>query len=332
MIISKTPFRISFFGGGTDYPDWYHQHGGSVLATSINKYCYISCRYLPPFFEHKYRIVYSAIENVLSIADIQHPSVRATLDYMQCHQGLEIHHDGDLPARSGLGSSSSFTVGLLHALHALQGSYVSQEKLASETIHIEQQLIGEHVGSQDQITAAMGGLNRIRFFQDGHFSTEPVILSQQRNQQLQNHLMLFFTGLQRNAPDIAQSKIANLNNRIVELQAMQAMVDEAIQILQNDRADLTHLGCLLDQGWQLKRQLSPAVSNETIDSIYAKARQAGALGGKLLGAGGGGFLLLLVEPEQQARVRDALDSLIHVPFQFDNSGSKIVLYQPNGLS
>lgn len=332
MIISKTPFRISFFGGGTDYPDWYHQHGGSVLATSINKYCYISCRYLPPFFDHKYRIVYSAIENVKTIADIQHPSVRATLDYMQCHQGLEIHHDGDLPARSGLGSSSSFTVGLLHALHALQGSYVSQEKLASETIHIEQQLIGEHVGSQDQITAAMGGFNRIRFFQDGHFSTEPVILNQQRNQQLQSHLMLFFTGLQRNAPDIAKSKIDNLDKRRVELQAMQAMVDEAIQILQNDQADLAAFGQLLDQSWQLKRQLSEAVSNETIDTIYTKAKQAGALGGKLLGAGGGGFLLLFVEPEQQQKVRDALDSLIHVPFQFDNSGSKIVLYQPNGLS
>lgn len=332
MIISKTPFRISFFGGGTDYPDWYHQHGGSVLATSINKYCYISCRYLPPFFDHKYRIVYSAIENVQAIADIQHPSVRATLDYMQCHQGLEIHHDGDLPARSGLGSSSSFTVGLLHALHALQGSYVSQEKLAGETIHIEQNLIGEHVGSQDQITAAMGGLNRIRFFQDGHFSTEPVILKQQRNQQLQGHLMLFFTGLQRNAPDIAKSKIANLDKRIVELQAMQAMVDEAIQILQNERADLADFGRLLDQSWQLKRQLSAKVSNETVDAIYAKAKQAGALGGKLLGAGGGGFLLLMVEPQRQQKVRDALDSLIHVPFQFDNSGSKIVLYQPNGLS
>ena len=175
MIISKTPFRISFFGGGTDYPDWYHQHGGAVLAASIDKYCYISCRYLPPFFDHKYRIVYSHIENVTAIADIQHPSVRAVLDYRQCHKGLEIHHDGDLPARSGLGSSSSFTVGLLHALSALKGQHISQEELAQQAIHVEQQLIGEHVGSQDQITAALGGFNRIRFFQDGHFSAEPVI-------------------------------------------------------------------------------------------------------------------------------------------------------------
>ncbi len=331
MIISKTPFRISFFGGGTDYPAWYHQHGGAVLAASIDKYCYISCRYLPPFFDHKYRIVYSHIENVKAIADIQHPSVRAVLDYQQCHKGLEIHHDGDLPARSGLGSSSSFTVGLLHALSALKGNHISQEALAQQAIHVEQQLIGEHVGSQDQITAALGGFNRIRFFQDGHFSAEPVILSNTRRADLQDHLMLFFTGLQRNAPDIAKSKIDNLSKRVNELKAMHAMVDEALGILQNDECDIGEFGKLLDQSWQLKRQLSHKVSNPMIDGLYQSAKQAGAIGGKLLGAGGGGFLLLFVRPEGQHKVREALSQLIHVPVRFDSSGSKIVLYQPNGL-
>ncbi|MCF6218369.1 MAG: kinase [Gammaproteobacteria bacterium] len=331
MIISKTPFRISFFGGGTDYPDWYHQYGGSVLAAGIDKYCYISCRYLPPFFDHKYRIVYSNIENVKEISEIQHPAVRAVLGYQQCYKGLEIHHDGDLPARSGLGSSSSFTVGLLHAVSALKGQHISQEELARQAIHVEQQLIGEHVGSQDQITAALGGFNRIRFFQDGHFSAEPVILSSQRRDELQDHLMLFFTGLQRNAPDIAKSKIDNLHKRVDELKAMGAMVDEALAILTNDPGDIGEFGKLLDQSWQLKRQLSHKVSNPMIDELYHTAKQAGALGGKLLGAGGGGFLLLFVRPELQSRVREALQQLIYVPVRFDSSGSKIVLYQPNGL-
>ncbi len=331
MIISKTPFRISFFGGGTDYPDWYHQHGGTVLAAGIDKYCYLSCRYLPPFFDHKYRIVYSNIENVKEISEIQHPSVRAVLDYQQCYKGLEIHHDGDLPARSGLGSSSSFTVGLLHAISALKGNHISQEELARQAIHVEQQLIGEQVGSQDQITAALGGFNRIRFFQDGHFSAEPVILSNQRREELQDHLMLFFTGLQRNAPDIAKSKIENLNQRVDELTTMGAMVDEALAILSSEQRDIGEFGKLLDQSWQLKRTLSHKVSTPMIDELYHAAKQAGALGGKLLGAGGGGFFLLFVRPELQSRVREALSQLIHVPVRFDNGGSKIVLYQPNGL-
>lgn len=331
MIISKTPFRISFFGGGTDYPDWSQEHGGAVLSATIDKYCYISCRYLPPFFDHKYRIVYSNIENVKMINEIQHPSVRAVLEHLDWQKGLEIHHDGDLPARSGLGSSSSFTVGLLHTLWALKGKYVSKQELASQAIHVEQDLIGEHVGSQDQVSAAFGGLNKIQFFRDGDFSVEPVILPKQRKTELEDHLMLFFTGLQRNAPDIAKSKIANLHNRTDELHEMRRMVVQALSILQDDTADIDSFGELLDQAWQLKRRLSDQVSNDLIDNMYATAKRAGAIGGKLLGAGGGGFLLLFVKPELQDRVRQALNKLIYVPVNFDDSGTKIVLYQPNGL-
>ncbi len=331
MIISKTPFRISFFGGGTDYPAWSQEHGGTVLSATIDKYCYISCRYLPPFFDHKYRIVYSNIESVKMINEIQHPSVRAVLEYLECNKGLEIHHDGDLPARSGLGSSSSFTVGLLHTLWALKGKYVSKEELACQAIHIEQNLIGEHVGSQDQVASAFGGLNKIQFFRDGDFSVEPVILARDRKAELEDHLMLFFTGLQRNAPDIAKSKIDNLHSRSDALHEMRQMVIQALSILQDDSQDIAGFGELLDQSWQLKRSLSDKVSNDLIDELYDTAKRAGAVGGKLLGAGGGGFLLLFVRPEQQDKVRQALNKLIYVPVNFDDSGTKIVLYQPNGL-
>ncbi|NOZ52368.1 MAG: kinase [Gammaproteobacteria bacterium] len=332
MIISKTPFRISFFGGGTDYPSWYCNNGGAVLSTTIDKYCYISCRYLPPFFDHKYRIVYSHIENVKNIDDIQHPAVKAVLNNMECYKGLEIHHDGDLPARSGLGSSSSFTVGLLHTLWALRGAYISKYALARQAIYVEQKIIGEHVGSQDQIAASVGGMNKIQFFHDGGFSVEPVILPKNRKDELQEHLMLFFTGLQRNAPEIAKSKIANFDNCSVALQTLRKMVIQALEILQDKNNEIEQFGELLDQSWQLKRSLSDKVSNDYIDQMYSVARKAGAIGGKLLGAGGGGFLLLFVKPSQQADVRRVLNDLIHVPVKFEESGTRIVLYQPNGLS
>lgn len=330
MIVTRTPFRISFFGGGTDYPTWFQEHGGVVVATTIDKYCYISCRYLPPFFEHKYRIVYSRIENVTDPAEIQHPSVRAVLRYMDCNDGLEIHHDGDLPARSGLGSSSSFTVGLLNALKALKGSYISNEDLATLAIHIEQNVIKENVGSQDQISAAYGGFNRIEFLRDGRFRVNPVILHKDRLEDLQGSLMLFFTGFSRIASEVAKSKIDNISQRKKELTRMKEMADEAISILQGN-GSLDEFGCLLDQGWQYKKSLSDKVSTAEIDQMYAAAREAGALGGKLLGAGGGGFMLFFVRPEDQLRVRKRLCNLIHVPFRFDNSGSRVVLYQPGGL-
>lgn len=331
MIVTRTPFRISFFGGGTDYPAWYLEHGGAVLATTIDKYCYISCRHLPPFFEHKHRIVYSHIENVREIAEIQHPAVRAVLSWLKVEDGLEIHHDGDLPARSGLGSSSSFTVGLLHAIRALRGQYVSKDDLASQAIHVEQKIIRENVGSQDQVSAAFGGLNRIEFRQDGRFDVAPVITAPDRLSHLQNHLMLFFTGVSRIASDVAKAKIDNLKNRVQELKTMHAMVDESIAILQNRHTPISAFGELLDQSWQLKRRLSEHVSNPGIDALYAAAKEAGATGGKIIGAGGGGFMLLFVRPELQKHLRERLSHLVHVPFRFENSGSRVVLYQPNGL-
>ncbi|GAB2182054.1 GHMP kinase [Denitratisoma sp. agr-D3] len=331
MIIVRTPFRISFFGGGTDYPAWYRAHGGAVLATTINKYCYISCRYLPPFFDHKHRIVYSRIENVRDISEIEHPAVRGVLDYTKMEHGLEIHHDGDLPARSGLGSSSSFTVGLLHAIATLRGQYVGSEFLAREAIHVEQDVIGENVGSQDQVSAAYGGFNRIDFLRNGGFEVNPVIIEQARAEELQSHLMLCFTGISRIASEVAKSKIDNFDNRQQELHAMRAMVDEGMRILQDGKTSIEEFGALLHEGWLAKRKLSDKVSSSEIDAIYEEARRAGVLGGKLLGAGGGGFLLLFVRPKDQAVVRERLRHLVHVPFEFDYSGSRVVLYQPNGL-
>ncbi|QJI28360.1 kinase [Pseudomonas sp. ADAK18] len=330
MIITRTPYRISFFGGGTDYPAWYQDHGGAVLSTSIDKYCYISCRHLPPFFDHKYRIVYSRIENVMHPSEIQHPAVRAVLGHLGCDEGLEVHVDGDLPARSGMGSSSSFTVGLLHAIKALQGQHISHESLAELAIHVEQRVIAESVGSQDQIAAAFGGFNRIDFLRGGGFNVTPTIVPKARLEALQTHLMLFFTGFSRIAAQIAQSKIDNLAARHVELTQIHAMVDEALDILQGS-GPLEAFGELLDHSWQLKKTLSNKVSNPDLDHLYTIARSSGAIGGKLLGAGGGGFMLLFVKPELQARVRESLRDLVHVPFQFEHSGSRIVLYQPNGL-
>ncbi|MCP9447729.1 MAG: kinase [Nitrospira sp.] len=332
MIITRTPFRMSFFGGGTDYPAWYRQHGGVVLSTTIDKYCYISCRYLPPFFEHKYRIVYSLIENVRSIDEIKHPAVRAVL---QCayhdEQGLEIHHDGDLPARSGLGSSSSFTVGLIHAIEALKGQYVSKDDLAKKAIYVEQEVIRESVGSQDQIAAAFGGFNRVDFLPDDTYRVSPIVIGQERLTEFESHLMLCFTGFSRFASQIAQSKISNLKHRETELRRIKELVDEAIQILQNPRRAISEVGHLLHEGWLCKRMLSEKVSTAVTDELYEAAREAGALGGKLLGAGGGGFLLLFVSPHLQQKVKERLKHLIHVPFRFENSGSRVVLYQPNGL-
>ena len=333
MIITRTPFRISFFGGGTDYPAWYQEHGGVVLATSIDKYCPISCRYLPPFFEHKHRIVYSIIENVQRVEEIKHPAVRAILGWAWCDdQGLEVHHDGDLPARSGLGSSSSFTVGLIHALSALRGKYITKDDLAAQAIHMEQHIIKENVGSQDQITAAFGGFNRIDFKTNDTFQVSPIILTKDRLQEFQSHLMLCFTGFSRIASEIAKSKIENFKSRGNELNRMTEMVDEAIQVLQNTKTPIEEVGRLLHQSWLCKRNLSDKVSTPEIDHLYEEAMRAGAVGGKILGAGGGGFLLLFVRPELQSKVRELLKHLIHVPFEFENSGSRVVLYQPDGLS
>jgi len=326
MIISRTPFRISFFGGGTDYPVWYKENKGAVLATSINKYCYINCRYLPPFFEHKYHIAYSKIELVQKISEIQHPSVRETLRYMNIEKGVEIHHDGDLPARAGLGTSSSFTVCLLNSLYALKGKMVTKRKLALDAIHVEQEMIKENVGSQDQVTTTFGGLNKIEFNGDEEFIVTPITLNQEKYQYLQNHLMLFFTGFSRTASDIAKEQIKKTLEKKKELHRMTEIVDESINVLNDNDVDLTDFGKLLHENWMIKRKLTSKITTNEIDKIYNNAIKAGAIGGKLLGAGGGGFILLFVEPDKQKKVKERLKHMLHVPFRFEKLGSQIVYY------
>ena len=327
MVISQTPYRISFFGGGTDYPAWYEQNGGAVLSTTINKYCYITCRHLPPFFNHKHRFVWSQIELVNDIAETKHPVIKAVLQYMNQKEGLEIHHVGDLPAQSGIGSSSSFTVGMLNTMFALNGQMKSKQELGELAIHIEQKVIRETVGSQDQLAAAYGGFNRIDFSATG-FAVRPVIAPAERFERLGKNLMMFFTGISRTAAQVAQSKVENFGKREAHLNSMRAMVDEAQGILQNTNESLDDFGKLLHEAWDLKRGLSEKVSNSVIDDIYSAAMKAGSLGGKLLGAGGGGFLLFYVPPEKQDSVRESLRHLIEVDFRFENRGSQIVFYSP----
>jgi len=326
MIISRTPYRISFFGGGTDYPSWYLKHGGAVLATTIDKYCYITCRYLPPFFEHKSRIVYSRIESCMSIDDIKHPAAREVLRFLEIERGVEIHHDGDLPARSGMGSSSAFTVGLLNAGYALKGSMPSKHQLAMESIHIEQNLIKETVGSQDQALAAYGGFNHIQFLQNGQLSVRPVIMPADKLRELNSHLMLFYTGIKRTAADVADSFVHNMEAKKRQLRIMKDLVDESLSLL-NGGGGLAAFGELMHEAWQAKRSLSPVVTNKEVDQMYEAARAAGASGGKITGAGGGGFMLLFVPPEKQDKVRETLHNLINVPFSFDHNGSQIIYYQ-----
>lgn len=331
MIISRTPFRVSLFGGGTDYPQWFREHGGSVLGMAIDKYCYISVRPLPPFFEHRHRIVYSKIESVNSLDEIQHPAVRGVLKHAGVQIGLEIHHDGDLPARSGMGSSSSFTVGLLNALYALQGRMRSKRQIAEEAIYVEQEVLRENVGCQDQVWAAYGGMNRIDFNEDGTFVVRPMILKKERVAQLMDSLVLYFTGFSRIASEIAAKQIDNLKAKEKSLHIMRDLVDRAEAVLSDPDRDLREIGEMLHASWQLKRELASGVSTGPIDDIYATAIQAGAVGGKLLGAGGGGFLLFYVEPSRQSALRERLDPLIEVRFDIDRAGSSIVVYSPNGL-
>jgi D-glycero-alpha-D-manno-heptose-7-phosphate kinase len=327
MIICRTPFRVSFFGGGTDYPAWYREHGGAVLAATIDKYCYLSCRYLPPFFEHRTRLVYSKIENCRTVDDIAHPAVREVLKFLNIDRGVEIHHDGDLPARSGMGSSSAFTVGLLNALLALKGQMPGKQQLAEQSIHIEQDRLKETVGSQDQVLAAYGGLRHVSFQQNGEIIARPVTISPARAEELNDHLMLFYTGIIRTASTVADSYVNDLSAKRRQLRLMKDLVDEAISIL-NSNHSLIGFGELLREAWQAKRSLSSKVSNPQVDQLLEDAMAAGALGGKLTGAGGGGFMLLFVPPERQQRVREKLCNLIHVPFKIEHSGSQIIFFDP----
>ncbi len=327
MIICRTPFRISFFGGGTDYPAWYRRHGGAVLAATIDKFCYLTCRHLPPFFEHRIRLVYRKIETCQTIDEIRHPAVRAILRYLDFRRGLELHHDGDLPARSGMGSSSAFTVGLLHALHALGGERASKMQLARESIHVEQDLLQETVGSQDQVMAAFGGLRHVQFAADGTITADPLILPSERVAELQGHLMLFYTGIARTSSDVARSFVARMDACQRQLRIMRELVEESIDVLASG-TDIRAFGDLLHEAWLAKRTLSAQVSNPEVDALYERARSAGALGGKLTGAGGGGFLLLFVPPGKRNAVLGALDRQIHVPFAFEPAGSQIIFYEP----
>ena len=326
MIITRTPYRCSFFGGGTDLPAYCNEHQGSVLGTTIDKYCYLTIRHLPPFFEHKHRVSWSQIETVRDTEDIRHPLVREGFKFMGISDGLEVHHDGDLPARSGLGTSSAFAVGLLQGLYGLKGQMPSKMQLARDAIHLERDLCGDNVGSQDQTLASFGGLNHITFKEDT-IQVHPVILKAERLRELEQHLMLVFTGLSRTSSEVASEQIRETPNHRAELSEMCDMVHQARYILTSN-TDIREFGKLLNRSWQIKRQLSSAISNSHIDGLYEMALASGADGGKVLGAGGGGFMLFFVRPELQAQVKESLN-LLTVPFRFEKGGSQVIFYEPD---
>jgi D-glycero-alpha-D-manno-heptose-7-phosphate kinase len=326
MIIVRTPTRISLFGGGTDYPDWYSKHGGAVISTTINKYSYITVRELPPFFDYRHRIRYYQQEETQTLDEIRHPAVREVAKHLQFEGGLEMVHNADLPARSGLGSSSTFTVGMLHALYALKGYMPTKRELAVNAIEVEQNKIGESVGSQDQIAAAFGGLNHIEFNQDGGFWVNPMTLGAERVSLLQDNLMLCFTGFARSAAEIAKTQIANFGTNEKLLTKMSDICSKGLAILNNVESGLDEVGALLDEQWMIKRQLSDSVSNEAIDEIYSRGISAGATGGKLLGAGGGGFMLFYAPQERHENIKASLGEKMFVPFRFESTGSSIVYY------
>jgi D-glycero-alpha-D-manno-heptose-7-phosphate kinase len=331
MVITCTPLRISFFGGGTDYPVWYREHGGAVLATTINKCCYITVRRLPPFFEHHSRVSYSRVENVVRNADIQHPSVRGCLQFMNMEDGIEIHHVADLPARTGLGTSSAFTVGLLLGLHALRNHMRDKHSLNSDAIYVEQNLLNECVGSQDQTSAVYGGFNRINFNTDGGIEVNRVVTDSNRLGDLEKHLALFFTGFSRTASEIATEQVKVTPQKRKELEMMRQFVGEAESIITNPNRSLDEFGKLMHESWQIKRSLTQKISNAHIDEIYQAGLSAGALGGKLLGAGGGGFMLFYVSPEKRQALRLRLKDLLCVPFGFFGKGSHVVVYEPEEI-
>lgn len=323
MIITRTPFRMSFFGGGTDFPLFYEKYGGSVISTTFDKYCYVNVRHLPEFFNYRTEIVYSKIERVNDLETINHPAVREAMKYLDIHN-VRVSYDADLPARSGLGTSSSFAVGMLNAFYALKGKYVDKRKLADDAIYLERSLCNEVGGIQDQISASFGGFNRIDFDSDGYRLT-PIIMPKERKKMLNDHLMLFFTGFSRFSADIQSKTESKINEKTQQLFEIKSIVSEAEKIL-TSKKDLAEFGELLDYAWKLKRSISGEISNDHIDELYTKALSAGALGGKLLGAGGGGFLLFYVDKENQSKVKEALNNLLYVPFEFETDGTRIIYY------
>jgi D-glycero-alpha-D-manno-heptose-7-phosphate kinase len=327
MIVSRTPLRLAFFGGGTDLPRWLREHGGSVLGATIDKYCYVSCRRMPPLFTHRLRVVWSRTENCQHASEVRHPAVREVLHHLGIEHGVAIHHDGDLPARSGMGASSAFTVGLLHALYALRGYMPGKRQLAAEARDIEQGRLGEFVGAADHALIAHGGLSQVTCAPDGEVRVKPLTVAPARVRALSNHLMLFFVGARRPTGDVLQAYTDAADRAAPEMKALRALVEEGVAVLNGD-GDLATFGRLLDEGWRVKRGLSAAISTPDVDAAYERARAAGATGGTLVGPGGGGFLLLFVPPERRARVRTMLRPLAHVPFEFESAGTEIIFADP----
>jgi len=329
MVITQTPFRMSFVGGGTDFPEFYRKYGGSVISTTFDKYCYVTVRHLPRFFDYRSHITYSKTESVDSSDEIVHPAIRETMKYMDMHE-LRLIYDADLPTKSGIGTSSSFVVGMLNAFYALKGKYVDKRKLADDAIYVERELCAEIGGIQDQIAASFGGLNRIKFTSDG-YTVQPIIIPAERKQSLCDNLMLFFTGFSRYSPQVQETTRNAIPEKISQLQETMELVDEAERIL-TGCGSLNEFGKLLDHVWHLKRTLSSDISNSFIDECYKKAKSAGALGGKILGAGGGGFLLFYAEPDKQKTLLKVLNNLLYVPFQFENSGTKVIHFEQEAFS
>lgn len=326
MIITKTPFRMSFFGGGTDMPAFFNEYGGAVLSTTFDKYCHVNVRHLPPFFEYTTELVYSKIERMDDISKMEHPLVRNAMQMLDMHE-LRINYEADLPARTGLGTSSSFAVGMLNAFYALKGKYASKKQLADQAIYLERNLCKESGGWQDQIAAAFGGLNRIDF-KDNNYTVTPLIISPSRKERLNKNLMLFFTGFTRFSSEIQKSTESSIKDKTAQLKEMLSLVDEAQTVLTDGARDIDEFGRLLDKTWRLKRQTGAKISTGSIDELYEKGIKAGALGGKLLGAGGGGFLLFYVPEERQVKIKEAMRNLLYVPFEFEDGGTQVVYYTP----
>ncbi|BCZ47106.1 GHMP kinase [Clostridium gelidum] len=323
MIITKTPFRMSFFGGGTDFQGFFNEHGGAVISTTFDKYCYVNVRHLPRFFDYSTELCYSKIERLKAIESIEHPAIREAMKFLDMHE-IRLNYEADLPARSGLGTSSSFAVGMLNAFYGLKGKYADKKKLADEAIYLERILCKENGGIQDQIAASFGGLNRINFSADG-YTVNPIIISTERKEQLNDNLMLFFTGFSRFSSDISKVQQSTMKEKTKQLLEMLSLVDDAEKIL-TSKSDLNEFGKILDYTWKLKRGITSKISNDSIDAIYTKARKAGAIGGKLLGAGGGGFLLFYVEPDKRTLVKEAMKDILYVPFKFEDGGTRIIYY------
>lgn len=327
MIITKTPFRMSFFGGGTDMESFFREYGGAVLSTTFDKYCYVTVRHLPRFFDWSTHLTYSNQEYVTDVEKIKHPAIKNAMKMLDMHE-IRLLYEADLPARSGLGTSSSFAVGMLNAFYALKGKYADKKRLADEAIYLERVLCNEAGGWQDQIAASFGGMNRIEFNKDGSYDVRPIIIHPEKKQQLNDNLLMFFTGFTRFSSEMQKANQAGYDEKIKQLQQMYSLVNEAEAVLEDKHSDLDDFGRLLDKTWRLKRQTGGAITTDSIDGLYEKGIAAGALGGKLLGAGGGGFLLFYVQPEKREAVMDAMKDLLYVPFRFEDSGTQVVHYTP----